>query len=93
MLNSAEEMSSAFSNPSVVDKHFKKGLDSGSNTGPFSDDPFYGLYSNCFSLVPYPVPDEGRMIIDLSFARGNSVNDFLTQWLQFSICLLTMRLR
>ena len=44
MLNSAEEMSSAFSNPSVVDTYFKKELDSGSNTGPFSDDPINGLW-------------------------------------------------
>ena len=72
MLNSSEEMSSVFSNPSVVDTYFKKELDGGLNTGPFSDNPINGLYSNCFGLVPYPVRDEGRMIIDLSFARGNS---------------------
>ena len=82
MLNSAEEMSSAFSNPSVVDKYFKKGSDRGPNTRLFSEDPFNGLYYNRFGLVPYPVWGEGRMITDFSFARGNSVNDFLFQWLQ-----------
>ena len=93
MLNSAEEMSSAFSNLSVVDKYFKKELDRGSNTGTFSDYLINGLYSNRFGLVPYPVWGEGRRIIDLSFARGNSVDDFLTQGLQFNIRLLTMLLR
>ena len=48
-------MSSAFSNPIVVDKYFKKELDRGSNTEPFSDDPINGPHSSRFGLVPYPV--------------------------------------
>ena len=60
MFNSAEEMSYAFSNLSVVDRYFKKEEDRGSNTGPFS---INGLYSNRLGLVPYPVRSEGRMII------------------------------
>ena len=51
-------MSSALSNPSAVDKYFKKELDQGSNIGPFSDDPINGLHSNRFGLVPYPVQGE-----------------------------------
>ena len=70
-------MSSAFSNLSVVDEYFKKELDRGSNTGPFSDDPINRLYSNRFGLIPNLVKGEWRMIIDLSFPRGNSINDFI----------------
>ena len=70
-------MSSAFSNPSVVDEYFKKELDRGSNTGPCSDDPINGPYSNRFGLITNLVKGEWRMIIDLSFPRGNSINDFI----------------
>ena len=68
-------MSSVFSNPSVLDKYFKKELDRGPNTGLFSEDPFNGLSCNCFGLVPYPVWGEERLIIDFVFRKGNSVNE------------------
>ena len=57
---------SCFSIPIAVDKY------RGSNTGPSSDDPFNGLHSNRFGLVPYPVESEWRRIIDLSFSRATA---------------------
>ena len=59
---SGRNMSSAISNPSVVDKYFKKELDRGSNTGPFSDDLINGLHSNCFGLGPYPVENDNSLV-------------------------------
>ena len=78
MLKSAEEnMSSASSNPSVVDDYLKKQSDHGSIAGPFSDNPINGLHFNRSGLIPKPVQGEWRMITDLSFPNGNSVNDFI----------------
>ena len=65
MLKSAEEnMSSALSDPSVVDDYIKKELDRGSIAGPFSDDPINGLHFNPFGLIPKSAQGEWRMITE-----------------------------
>ncbi len=64
-------------NPSVVDKYIEKELVHGSLAGPFKDDFVKGFHSNHFGLIPKPIPEQWRMIVDLSFPENNSVNDFI----------------
>ncbi len=70
-------MRSAHANPSVVDKNIEKELVCGSLAGPFTDDFVKGFHFNRFGLIPKPIPEQWRMIVDLSFPKNNSVNDFM----------------
>ena len=77
-LQSAKEnMPSAVAHPEVVDKYLLKELNRGSIAGPFLWEPIRDLHVNRFGLIPKQRAGEWRMIIDLSFPRGGSVNDFI----------------
>ncbi len=70
-------MRSAHDNPSVVDNYIEKELVRGSLAGPFPEDFVKGLHFNRFGLIPKPIPGQWRMIVDLSFPKNYSVNDFI----------------
>ena len=70
-------MSSALAHPEMVDEYLLKELIKGSIAGPFLCKPIEELHINRFGLIPKQLAGEWRMIIDLSFPWGSSVNDFI----------------
>ena len=59
----------------VVVEYFAKELKRGSIAGSFSAPPVHKLHFDRFDLVPKSEPGQWRMIIDLSFPSGFSVNE------------------
>ena len=57
--------------PEIVDEELKRG----SIARPFNVLPSLSLRINRFRLIPKSEPHQWRMIIDLSFPAGASVND------------------
>ena len=56
---------------------------------PFSAPPIHKLHFNRFGLVPKSEPGQWRMIIDLSFPSGFSVNEGIPEskaHVKFFIC-------
>ena len=68
-------MSSARAHGHVVVEYLAKELKRGLIAGPFPAPPVHELHFNRFGLVPKSEPGQWRMIIDLSFLSGFSVND------------------
>ena len=77
LISASQNMPSALSHPEVVDNYIIKELKRGSLAGPFSCEPIPDLHINRFGLIPKQTPNDWRMIIDLSYPEGNSVNDFI----------------
>ena len=75
--SATENMPSALAHPDVVDEYLLKELNRGSIAGQFLWEPIRDLHVNRFGLIPKQQADEWRMIINLSFPRGGSVNDFI----------------
>ena len=68
-------MPSARAHGHVVVEYLAKELKRGSIAGPFLAPPVHKLHFNRFGLVPKSETGQWRMIIDLSFLSGVSVND------------------
>ncbi|CAG2206966.1 unnamed protein product [Mytilus edulis] len=59
-----------------IDKYIKKEASYGAILGPFKSNPFRdGLILSPLNSVPKADSEERRVIMDLSFPKGNSVND------------------
>ena len=65
------------SNMSVVQDKLGKELSLGRIAGPFVDPPFEKFIVSPLGLVPKKNPGEFRLIHDLSFPKGNSVNSHI----------------
>ena len=64
--------------PDQLNAYLSKEIDNGSVIGPFKDNPFSTpVIVSPLNTVPKKDTDERRVILDLSFPRGNSVNDFV----------------
>ena len=70
-------MHSACSHPKIVDDYLLKELKRGSIAGPFKALPSPSPHINRLGLIPKSVTNQWRMIIDLYFPAGASVNDFI----------------
>ena len=68
---------SAYSMPETIDKYLEKELAEGTVAGPFSQPPFENTHLNRFGVIPKSQPGEWRLITDLSFPKGRSVNDLI----------------
>ena len=68
-------MPSARAHGHVVVEYLAKELKRGLIADPFSAPPVHELHFNRFGLVPKSEQGQWRMIIDLSFPSGFSVND------------------
>ena len=68
---------SAFNNPTVVDLKLSKELEAGRIAGPFDTQPFDNIRVSLLGVIPNKTPGEFRMIHNLSFPRGKSINDFI----------------
>jgi hypothetical protein len=66
---------SALHQPLVVDRKLAKEISAGRIRGPYSTPPIHNLICSPLGLVPKKVPNEFRLIHNLSFPQGASVND------------------
>ncbi len=66
---------SALANATVVDDILREELSLGRIAGPFENKPFHDFCISPLGVVPKKEPSKFRLIHDLSFPKGNSVND------------------
>lgn len=67
----------ALSQPDIIDSYLKEEVQYGSVAGPFDVPPLPDLHVNRFGIIPKSTPGKFRLITDLSFPHGNSVNDLI----------------
>ncbi len=68
-------MLSAEQNPDVVDRYLAKERDAGRVIGPLPES-VEGVHVSRFGVIPKPhQPGKWRLIVDLSYPKGRSVND------------------
>ena len=65
---------SAYQNPTIVENKIKKQLAKGRYAGPFTKPPFKYFVCSPIGLVAKRSPGSYRLIHDLSYPRGDSVN-------------------
>ena len=68
---------SAYDHPQIIDCYLTEELKAGSMVGPFPDPPLENLHVNRFGVIPKSTPGKFRLITDLSFPHGGSVNDLV----------------
>ena len=68
---------SVLTNPTIVDDKIRDELAAGRIAGPFSHPPLPGLVVSPLGLVPKKLPGDFRMIHDLSYPKGDSVNSHM----------------
>ena len=67
---------SALQATTVVDEKIRHEVDLGRVAGPFRDIPFVNFQSSPLGLVPKHDPGKYRLIHDLSFPKGDSINAY-----------------
>ena len=71
----AKNHSSVNNNPSIVRKKLEEEIKEGRVAGPFESIPMPNLRVSPMGLVPKSTPGDYRLIFDLSFPHGSSIND------------------
>ena len=66
---------SSYAHMEVVDEYINTEIARGSMAGPFTSPPFPDLHVSRFGVIPKSTPGKWRLILDLSFPPGASVND------------------
>ena len=69
---------SALENPGVIDEYLAREVCEGRMKGPFSSVP-QNFHCSPLALVPKKLPGSFRVIHNLSFPKGNSINDFIPE--------------
>ena len=74
--SASSNMQSATAHPDVVQKYLTDELQAGNLAGPFSPSQVREAVINRFGVIPKPhKPGKWRLIVDLSYPPGGSVND------------------
>jgi hypothetical protein len=68
---------SAFQNSEIVDAYIQKGLATQRIAGPYNFPPFSNFKTSPLGVVPKSEPGKFRIIHDLSYPQGNSVNSLI----------------
>ena len=68
-------MPSAGRHADVISDYLREETTTGRITGPFPRDQFSQVHVNRFGVIPKSTPGKWRLITDLSFPQGHSVND------------------
>ena len=68
---------SAYERSEIIDNYLADELTKGTIAGPFSSPPFQGTHVNRFGVIPKSKPGKWRLITDLSYPSGRSVNDLI----------------
>ena len=75
-LNSARSnLHSAFEHPDVVTEYLCSEVSLGRVLGPFPPHAVPHVHVNRFGVIPKRQPGKWRLIVDLSYPKGHSVND------------------
>ncbi len=77
MVSAKRNCSSAFKQSQIIDSYLEEEVKEGSIAGPFSLPPFPHVQINRFGIIPKSTPGKFRLITDLSFPKGKSVNDLI----------------
>ncbi len=67
----------AFQMLEIIDAYLKEEMQFGAIAGPFQSSPIEGLIINRFGVIPKTTPGKWRLITDLSYPHGESVNDLI----------------
>ncbi|XP_077787077.1 uncharacterized protein LOC144328297 [Podarcis muralis] len=70
---------SVLERPDIALKKIQKEIAAGRVAGPFATPPIAGLHISPLGIVPKKAPGEFRMIHNLSYPKGSSVNDAIPQ--------------
>ena len=70
-----QNMPSVNENPEVVDTYLAEECCQGRVGGPLDPAMLSGVHVSRFGVIPKSTPGKWRLIVDLSFPRGHSVND------------------
>ena len=86
LTSAKKNMQSAAQNPEVIEEYLQKEMEKGNILGPFSPSMMPVVHINRFGVIPKKhQPGKWRLITDLSFPEGASVNDAINSHL----CSLT----
>ena len=78
-------MQAAKEHPQIIEEYLQKDTTAGRILGPFSPHSMPGVHINRFGVIPKRFqPRKWRLITDLSFPDGHSVNDAISP----SLCTL-----
>ncbi len=77
LVSAKRNCSSAFRGAEIIDKYLEEEIKAGTVAGPFSSPPYASMHVNRFGIIPKSVPGKYRLITDLSFPSGKSVNDLI----------------
>ena len=76
LVSARRNMSSATENPQVIEDYIAKEVETGNIFGPFSPSLLPQVHVNRFGVIPKKhQPGKWRLITDLSYPEGTSVND------------------
>eukprot|EP00112_Aurelia_sp_Birch-Aquarium-sp1_P013521 Seg2871.1 transcript_id=Seg2871.1/GoldUCD/mRNA.D3Y31 product="Polyprotein P3" protein_id=Seg2871.1/GoldUCD/D3Y31 len=68
---------SAYLKPEIIDDYLEEELSFGSIAGLFKSSPIKNLQINRFGVIPKSTPGKWRLITDLSYPMGHSVNSLI----------------
>ena len=81
-----KNLDNALQHKEVVSEYLQTEIDNKRVAGPFSREDTTGVQISCFSVIPKNhQPNKWRLIVDLSFRKGHSVNDGIPK----SLCSLS----
>ena len=66
---------SAYERSDIIENHLADELEAGAMAAPFIKRLFTVTHMNHFGVIPKSTPGKWRLITDLSFPKGKSVND------------------
>ena len=76
-ISAKRNCSSAYAHPDRIARYLLDELSFNSIAGPFDSPPCEAQHVNRFGVIPKSTPGKFRLITDLSFPRGGSVNDLI----------------
>lgn len=74
-MRSVTNLTSAYDHEEIIEKYLKKETDKGRIAGPFSEIPFPVFQISPFGVVAKKLPGSFRIIVNLSYPEGSSIND------------------
>ena len=75
----SKNLVSAYQQPDAAESKLQNELTAGRIAGPFDDPPFQNIHSSPLGVIPKKTPGEWRMIHNLSYPKGQSINDYIPE--------------
>ena len=77
---------SVYENPDIIENYLKDEINYMCVAGHFDTKPFSETHINRVGIIPKSTPSKWKLIIDLSFLLGYSVNDGISEDLKDTTC-------